>query len=82
MEGLELYRNKSNFDGEFAKNCPRDGTFTYGPNHIYVGIIEDFKRVTGKLYFGELIFEGDFENDKAKEGVLIYEDGSEYKGLF
>ncbi|CAD8115796.1 unnamed protein product [Paramecium primaurelia] len=82
IEGREFYRNKSFFDGQFAKNSPREGIFTYGPNHFYDGIIEDFKRVSGKLYFGELTFEGEFENNKAKDGVLLYEDGSEYKGLF
>ncbi|CAD8213735.1 unnamed protein product [Paramecium octaurelia] len=82
VEGREFYRNKSNFDGTFAKNTPMQGVLTYGPNHFYQGLIEDFKRITGKLYFGDLTFEGDFENDKAKQGVLIYEDGSEYQGQF
>lgn len=49
---------------------------------MFDGIIDEFKRTSGKLYFGDLIFEGEFENDKPKDGVLIYEDGSEYKGLF
>ena len=45
-------------------------------------MIEDYKRVSGKLFFGELAFEGTFENDKPREGALLYEDGSEYKGFF
>ncbi|CAD8113039.1 unnamed protein product [Paramecium sonneborni] len=82
IDGKEIYRNKSNFEGKFVKNTPREGLFTYGQNHLFDGIIDEFKRTSGKLYFGDLIFEGEFENDKPKDGVLIYEDGSEYKGLF
>lgn len=49
---------------------------------MFAGILKGLKRISGKLYFGDQIFEGEFENDKPKEGALIYPNGNEYKGLF
>jgi hypothetical protein len=44
--------------------------------------LKGLKRISGKLFFGDQIFEGEFENDKPKAGVLLYPNGNEYKGLF
>lgn len=39
---------------------------TYTKDHFFDGIFENMQKKQGKLYMGELIFEGSFKNDQAK----------------
>ena len=54
----------------------------YSEDHFYEGTFQDFKRKSGTLFFGQQVFEGTFANDKISQGILKYENSSEYDGQF
>lgn len=54
----------------------------YNANTVYDGSFENYHKKIGKLYIGERVFEGLFENDLAKKGTLVYPDGGAYEGDF
>ncbi|KAM3142141.1 hypothetical protein pb186bvf_005795 [Paramecium bursaria] len=81
-KGLEYFKDKNVFDGEYKDNKPKKGKMTYGQNHLFEGEFEGFRRKEGKLLIGDQEFKGEFEKDQIKHGTLIYGDGSIYNGNF
>lgn len=57
-QGIEYYKGKNDFNGEFIDNQPSKGIMTYTKDHFFEGTFENMQKKTGALYMSNLIFEG------------------------